>query len=144
MLNAASRIGKIYLGLLQSLQVDAQGLVRYHIQPGTPDEHYLLLLPRNLWSQAMLTIHEQGAHMAVQATVDRARHHVYFPGMLAFTQRLLLSCQQCQKKLGKVKDQRYTLVSHVSGYPFQKLSLCLLYTSPSPRDKRQSRMPSSA
>ena len=25
-----------------------------------------------------------------------------------------------------------------------KLSICLLYTSPSPRDKRQSRMPSSA
>ena len=26
----------------------------------------------------------------------------------------------------------------------QKMSRCLLYTSPSPRDKRQSRMPSSA
>ena len=26
----------------------------------------------------------------------------------------------------------------------QKLEVCLLYTSPSPRDKRQSRMPSSA
>ena len=27
---------------------------------------------------------------------------------------------------------------------FERLSRCLLYTSPSPRDKRQSRMPSSA
>ena len=27
---------------------------------------------------------------------------------------------------------------------FAKIGLCLLYTSPSPRDKRQSRMPSSA
>ena len=28
--------------------------------------------------------------------------------------------------------------------PFHGFSVCLLYTSPSPRDKRQSRMPSSA
>ena len=28
--------------------------------------------------------------------------------------------------------------------PFEELTICLLYTSPSPRDKRQSRMPSSA
>ena len=27
---------------------------------------------------------------------------------------------------------------------FERLFICLLYTSPSPRDKRQSRMPSSA
>ena len=27
---------------------------------------------------------------------------------------------------------------------FKKYNICLLYTSPSPRDKRQSRMPSSA
>ena len=33
-----------------------------------------------------------------------------------------------------------TMLNH--GY--DKLSFCLLYTSPSPRDKRQSRMPSSA
>ena len=31
-----------------------------------------------------------------------------------------------------------------SGVPCALLSGCLLYTSPSPRDKRQSRMPSSA
>ena len=28
--------------------------------------------------------------------------------------------------------------------PYERIYLCLLYTSPSPRDKRQSRMPSSA
>ena len=30
------------------------------------------------------------------------------------------------------------------GLPWEKAKCCLLYTSPSPRDKRQSRMPSSA
>ena len=29
-------------------------------------------------------------------------------------------------------------------YPGEVVEVCLLYTSPSPRDKRQSRMPSSA
>ena len=29
-------------------------------------------------------------------------------------------------------------------FPSQSIYVCLLYTSPSPRDKRQSRMPSSA
>ena len=32
----------------------------------------------------------------------------------------------------------------VSGFDWRLPSYCLLYTSPSPRDKRQSRMPSSA
>ena len=32
----------------------------------------------------------------------------------------------------------------VSDYRFTRSKICLLYTSPSPRDKRQSRMPSSA
>ena len=31
-----------------------------------------------------------------------------------------------------------------NGIPPTKINICLLYTSPSPRDKRQSRMPSSA
>ena len=40
-------------------------------------------------------------------------------------------------------------VSEVEGvtghfYELKKSNICLLYTSPSPRDKRQSRMPSSA
>ena len=37
---------------------------------------------------------------------------------------------------------RHVLVDNSSNYVMDKV--CLLYTSPSPRDKRQSRMPSSA
>ena len=33
---------------------------------------------------------------------------------------------------------------HFLNTPMDMLTFCLLYTSPSPRDKRQSRMPSSA
>ena len=38
------------------------------------------------------------------------------------------------------EDRVTDAVASLIGYPF----ICLLYTSPSPRDKRQSRMPSSA
>ena len=34
--------------------------------------------------------------------------------------------------------------SEVETWPKNKVSICLLYTSPSPRDKQKSRMPSSA
>ena len=35
-------------------------------------------------------------------------------------------------------------LNFLSGRFFGQIDICLLYTSPSPRDKRQSRMPSSA
>ena len=47
------------------------------------------------------------------------------------------------KYLGIHIDQHLDWKSHISEN-FIKLRSCLLYTSPSPRDKRQSRMPSSA
>ena len=52
-----------------------------------------------------------------------------------------------------VSDMRSLPIMAKNGYPvifdaminaFRKVNDCLLYTSPSPRDKRQSRMPSSA
>ena len=44
------------------------------------------------------------------------------------------------------KDKKIVLVSHDLGLSdeFASLDACLLYTSPSPRDQRGSRMPSSA
>ena len=44
-------------------------------------------------------------------------------GMLQFTTALLKQCTECQVKTGVQKPQRHTLVSHITGYPFQKLSL---------------------
>ena len=43
---------------------------------------------------------------------------------------------------GKVKKLKSIIINELDVY--QKKYSCLLYTSPSPRDKRQSRMPSSA
>ena len=43
--------------------------------------------------------------------------------MLYFATNLLRQCTECQVKTGVLKDQRHTLISTVTGYPFQKLSL---------------------
>ena len=46
--------------------------------------------------------------------------------------------------LGANRDGRSAETGILKDWSGGKLKLCLLYTSPSPRDKRQSRMPSSA
>ena len=46
--------------------------------------------------------------------------------------------------VGKLKDVREDMNSGIMVWLAKSSSRCLLYTSPSPRDKRQSRMPSSA
>ena len=45
--------------------------------------------------------------------------------------------------IGHVDHGKTTLTAAITKY-FGDFQACLLYTSPSPRDKRQSRMPSSA
>src|SRR5665213_932536 len=50
-----------------------------------------------------------------------------------------------QKPEGQITKVRYMFVRPGSDTkPVPKVSLCLLYTSPSPRDRQKSRMPSSA
>ena len=48
-----------------------------------------------------------------------------------------------KKMIEKAKDAGADYIKFQTFCP-EKLVSCLLYTSPSPRDKRQSRMPSSA
>ena len=59
---------------------------------------------------------------------------------LSFT---VQSEQQISATLG-TEQLRDGLIAGLIGFALIILYLCLLYTSPSPRDKRQSRMPSSA
>ena len=52
------------------------------------------------------------------------------------------------EKKGRSKDELHQLIKWLTGYSDKRLEKlikdCLLYTSPSPRDQRGSRMPSSA
>ena len=48
---------------------------------------------------------------------------------------------------GKANDidmESFLIGLNIKGISEEEITACLLYTSPSPRDKRQSRMPSSA
>ena len=60
---------------------------------------------------------------------------------------MLAGCMVCSAAIGLATVMVMTFTTadrlEAQGY-FSALETCLLYTSPSPRDKRQSRMPSSA
>ena len=128
-----SRLGKIYAGLFSSLMVDEKGLLRYGQKRGAHDRKPVVL-PRNLWTEAVRTTHEAGAHLAAQNTVERATPLFYFPGMLAYATKVIQACVACQTETKNSKDQRHTLVSSQSGYPFQKLSLD--FVGPLPPSKK--------
>ena len=59
-------------------------------------------------------------------------------------------CPKCATKSSSVHDRRWVKIKDApirgTGIQLQirKIGICLLYTSPSPRDQRGSRMPSSA
>ena len=123
---AASRLGRLYAGLFDDLKLSDKSVLMYtvrHHQSGITSSRDLVLLPRNLWTDAIWKAHEAAAHMASHATVTRALQHFYFPGMTSFTERLLRTCTTCQTKVGNSKDQRALHRPTLSGYPFRKLSL---------------------
>jgi transposase InsO family protein len=61
--------------------------------------------------------------MAFVATLGRLRRSVFFPGMSTEVKGFVETCLSCQTKKRKRGDQRHTLVSPLSGYPFQKIHL---------------------
>ena len=61
-----------------------------------------------------------------------------FTKILDKAKELEAKMKESQEKIKEIRAEG------VSGSNSVKVTLCLLYTSPSPRDKRQSRMPSSA
>ena len=56
----------------------------------------------------------------------------------------LISIGECMLELSSVKDDIWKMGIAGDTLNTSWYASCLLYTSPSPRDKRQSRMPSSA
>ena len=54
------------------------------------------------------------------------------------------STEYCRAKIWRENQPTISFSFFASGFASGKRKTCLLYTSPSPRDKRQSRMPSSA
>lgn len=124
---AASPVGKIYFNLFADLYLNKANVLYYNAPIGSdvgpPTTRPLIIVPRSLWIDSMRKSHEASAHQAAAATVDRARRHIYFPGMLRIAQDYVDSCKQCQASRSKLQPQRHTLSATLSGYPFQVLSL---------------------
>ena len=75
----------------------------------------VILVPKPLRSILLYLVHDECGHSSASYTLKRLQENWFWDGMSLGTNNFCKSC-----------------------------NTCLLYTSPSPRDKRQSRMPSSA
>jgi hypothetical protein len=123
-IKALSRVGKIYAGLLPSLTIDRDDILRYAV-PNSQAETIKRVpcLPQGLWDDTIGIAHVTGGHMAVLPTMQRLQKSLYFPGMNAEVGSYIATCHACQTKKRKSADQRHTLVSPLSGYPFQRIHI---------------------
>ena len=122
-----SHDGKIYAGILQCLTIDKDGVIRYT----TPNQETfnpkkIPCIPKLLRTDVIRAAHITGGHMATESTLERMKTSVYFPQMRTHIQDFIDTCLDCQAKKRKDEDQRHTLVSHASGYPFMKIHIDFL------------------
>ena len=85
-----------------------------------------------------------GKHGKVKT--KRGKIHDFLGMKLNFSTKgkMVVDMRKYMKKLYKDFEEKYILNGTRMTQAAEDLFSCLLYTSPSPRDKRQSRMPSSA
>src|SRR5678810_1362169 len=57
---------------------------------------------------------------------------------------LVLQFNSMSKPFIVITEIFFSIIGVLLGYAFTGMTICLLYTSPSPRDRQKSRMPSSA
>ena len=118
----------------ESLTQDDLGLLRLKViftKVPFHGEKEVLILPRKLVRDAILTAHQQAAHRAAKETVRRLKPYCYFPNMLSTVERVLSFCVECQTKTTRLPDQRHTLASTIPGYPWQILSIDIVGPFPS-------------
>ncbi len=61
--------------------------------------------------------------MGRHTTIQRLKRKVFFPRMRLEVEQLIDTCKTCQKKDQKQQNQRHTLVSPSTGYPFQRIHI---------------------
>jgi hypothetical protein len=136
--SALTAEGKKLAGLFDSLYLDKDRVLRYDFtygqEMGLPEVRHLIVLPESMRRGAIERAHHAVAHKAVEATVAELHKTVYFAGMYRWVNETLRRCEICQVKKGSIPNQRGLLVSHVTGYPFQKISID--FVGPLPRSKK--------
>jgi hypothetical protein len=136
--SALTAEGKKLAGLFDSLYIDNDRVLRYNFtysqEMGLPEVRHLIVLPESMQRGAIKCAHHAVAHKAVEATVAELHKTVYFSGMYRWLNETLRRCETCQVMKGSVPNQRGLLVSHVTGYPFQKISID--FVGPLPRSSK--------
>jgi hypothetical protein len=119
--------GKKFAGLFDSLFLDKDRVLckdfTYGQEMSLLEVRHLSVLSESMRRGAIEPAHHAVAHKAVEATVAELHKTVYFAGMYRWVNKMLQLCETCQVKKGSVPNQRGLLVSHVTGYPFQKISI---------------------
>jgi hypothetical protein len=136
--SALTAEGKKLAGLFDSLYLDKDRVLRYDFTYGQemvlPEVRHLIVLSKSMCRGAIKRAHHAVAHKAVEATLSELHNTVYFAGMYRWVNETLRRCETCQVKKGSVPNQRGLLVSHVTGYPFQKISID--FVGPLPRSNK--------
>ena len=120
-IRALSRVGKIYAGLLDSLHIGEDGIIRYSLPNQDNAVKRVICLPRDLWDDTIRIAHATGGHMASETTYHRLSRSVFFPAMRSEIQAYINTCTTCQKKSHGNKEQKHTLQSPTPGYPFERI-----------------------
>ena len=97
------------------------------------------LTPDNLageWVPIQLYMQKRGLNRSLKRNLPSVTYHLEYSSPERYKAYSI-------NRKDSVKSEPFDLMIRTNRYGMS-LKLCLLYTSPSPRDKRQSRMPSSA
>ena len=121
--NAASPETRHYFNLFEHLFIGRDGLLRYQPPGSSQEKSPLVCLPQETWDKFIQEVHRTGGHCGINSTVERISRSFYFPRMKAEVQDSLEQCLDCRRKHQSQKDQRHTLISVLTGYPFQRLSV---------------------
>ena len=116
-----------YLSIFELLYLDSDKILYRKSVHGEFYAQDRLCLPMSLQLPTIESCHTlTGGHMGMHTTQTRLLQRFYFPGAFKAVEEFVSSCIICQRKAGKPKDQRHTLVSIQDGYPFQRLSVDLV------------------
>ncbi len=119
--------GATYVGFLKDLEIGRNGVLMRKLPARALEPRPKVACVRESLKQDVIkAAHVAGGHMGIGTTVDRLKGRTYFPKMKAEVEDYIRSYPTCQRKTRKAGDQRHTLVSPTTGYPFQRLHVDLV------------------
>jgi hypothetical protein len=122
-----SQVLRQYLSVYEFLYLDENQILLRRTQGEEFAKRDRICLPESLQFPTIKVCHEEnGGHMGINTTQHRLIGRFYFPGWHRKVEQFIAECRACQRKAGRTKAQRHTLVSIQEGTPMQKLFIDLV------------------